>query len=156
MKRIFVLVVGFFLVVGAGGASDEDLVQSRGVLRAFDLFYLFSPANPDHLERVLQLRELANDTTRSFRLVTVSHDGYEAAELAQIERGGEAWMPAAISQRLAGEADYVVLVEREDRRVRAEGSGSSMENVLALLERRLPVSTEVDESTWGKIKDLFQ
>ena len=35
MKRIFVLVVGFFLVVGAGGASDEDLVQSRGVLRAF-------------------------------------------------------------------------------------------------------------------------
>lgn len=155
MRRIFVLVLGFFLLVGAGGASDEELVQSRGVLRAFDLFYLFSPADPNHLERVLHLRELANETTRSFRLVTVSHGAYEAAELAQVERGDAAWIPAAISQRLAGEADYVVLVER-DGRVRAEGSGSSLETVLALLERHLPVSTEVDESTWGKIKDLFQ
>lgn len=150
MKRIFVLVLGFFLLVGAGGASDEEPVQPRVVLRSFDLFYLFSPANPDHLERVLQLRELANEATRSFRLVTVSHGAYDS-----VEREDAAWMPAAISQRLAGETDYVVLVERGGQ-VRAEGSGSSMKNVLALLERRLPVSTEVDESTWGKIKDLFQ
>lgn len=155
MKRIFVLIVGFFLLVGAGGASDEERVQSRDTLRNFNLFYLFSPDNPNHLKRVVQLRELADEATRSFRLVTVSHAAYETAESPGGDRGATAWVPAAISQRLDGEADYVVLVEN-DGKVRAEGSGESMESVLALLGSDLPVATEIDENTWGKIKDLFQ
>ena len=155
MRRIFVLIVGFFLLVEVGGASDEDRVQSRQTLRDFDLFYLFSPDNPNHLKRVVQLRELAGDSTRSFRLVTVSHTAYKTAQTPREGSRSTAWVPAAISQRLDGEVDYVVLVEN-DGKIRAEGSGESMESVLALLGSDLKVTTEIDENTWGKIKDLFQ
>ncbi len=155
MKRIFLLVLGFFLFGGAGGASDGERMQNRDALRGFDLFYLFSPDNPNHLERVSQLRELAGDTTRSFRLVTVSHAAYEEVQRSQAVRGSATWIPAAIARRLAGTTDYVVLVEAGGK-VRAEGSGGSIERVLALLAPSLPIATEVDESTWGKIKDLFQ
>jgi|GEM_PF-1973346 len=156
MKRIFILFFGFFILVGAGGASDEEHMDSRDIQRGFDLFYLFSSHDADHQKLALRLGELAQEPDYSFRLITVARDASgRAAQQPQVDRGSTTRTPAAISQRYGDEADYIVLVDL-DGRVRAEGDGGNVERVLALAMPSLPLSTDVKEDTWGKIKDLFQ
>jgi hypothetical protein len=156
MKRISILIFGCFILVGAGGASDEERMGARGKLCDSDLFYSFSPDNPDHLKRVLLLSQLSQRPDCSFRLVTVSHTVPDrAAQQFQVGRDPVARIPTAISQRLPGAVDYIVLVGPNGH-IRAEGDGGSMERVLALSEPYFPLATDVKEDTWGKIKDLFQ
>ena len=146
--------------------------QSEGQIaeRAFHLVYLLPldevvhPAQVQMLQRVWQdhrselkvtgLVRLSAEVAEVDRLkdLIVEHDlGYELVGVEQADRGDAAvyWQGA-----LQGEGAYAVLLDAAQRPM-ARGAGAQLPHILAALGPR-GASTEVDESTWGKIKVLFE
>lgn len=147
MKRIFLLLLSGIMLVEAGDASDEErsfYFQSS----ALGLFYLFSPADSEHVARALRLRNLAKD--RPFHIVVVAR----AVESEVMAPQVVADLPLALVEHMGRNGDYAVLV-KTDGSIRARGSGREIERLLEY-SGTVFVSTDIDESTWGKIKDLFQ
>ena len=136
------------------------------------LFYLFSPAVPDQVRQVRLLRE-AVSWNPGLRMVGViqesgTGDGIEEAvesidlrpertfslvRLEEIQLQADPCLPRAVVGRGA-DGDYAVLVDGAGNLLR-EGTGRELYRFLASFSPG-PISTDVDDSTWGKIKELFQ
>ena len=136
------------LLVTASGASSSEIEALPEDSR---VFYVFSPDKAPQRQRVLQLWQQLGGQDAELRFVAIARDEQEpvvegltlwsAARAAQSPE-----VPAYIKARLAAAEDYFVAINSEGA-LRLAGLGQD------LLQ---PLSTEIDESTWGKVKDLFR
>ncbi len=115
------------------------------------VFYIFSPDRAPQRQRVLQLWQEFSAQDAEQRFVAIARDeqvpvveGLTLWSVAMAAQSPE--VPAYIKARLDTAGDYFAAVDSEGSLYLA-GSGQD------LLQ---PLATEVDESTWGKVKDLFR
>ena len=136
------------LLVAASGASSSEIEALPEDSR---VFYVFSPDRAPQRQRVVQLWRQLGAQDAEQRLVAIARDGqvpvaeglalWSAAKAAQSPE-----VPAYIKARLDAAGDYFAAIDSEGALYSA-GLGQD------LLQ---PLSTEIDESTWGKVKDLFR
>ena len=115
------------------------------------VFYVFSHDKAPQRQRVLQLWQQLDAQDAEQRLVAIARDGQgptvEGLTVWSVEKAAESSVvPAYIKARLDAVGDYFAAVDSEGT-LHWAGPGQD------LLQ---PVATEVDESTWGKVKDLFK
>lgn len=115
------------------------------------VFYVFSPDRPPQCQRVLQLWHQFRAQDAEQRLVAIVRDGQgptiEGLTLWSGARAAQSSaVPAYIKARLDADGDYFAAIDSAGT-LHWAGPGQD------LLQ---PLATEVDESTWGKVKDLFK
>jgi len=168
MKRLWMsTLVGLFCLFGfqveVGGEGDDNSFGRT-------LIYAFSAQVPEECERAQLAQELARPHQHRLQLLGVVRGAGGAAlareELETVRRRyrlsyplldvaaalEDANLPREFKERLRREGDWVLLLERDGNSV-YEMEGEDLEQIFAGLGS---VSTDIDESTWGKIKDLFQ
>ncbi|NUM88215.1 MAG: hypothetical protein HUU37_03335 [Bdellovibrionales bacterium] len=164
MKKLFVMVFSLLALVGAVGAPSA----ASGPLPA-RLFYLFSADDASLRLGAAHLDRWNQDHGRPLQVLgVVQHrSGTEALEQLRFEEGisfplvGAAAqppdLPAELSRQLDNPAGFVLLLDGTGRAA-AAGSAAELNQVLARAALLLgaQVSTEVDESTWGKVKEIFK
>jgi len=137
------------LLVAASEANSGDIQVLPEDSR---VFYVFSHDSAPQRQRVLLLWQQFSAQDAEQRFIAIARDGQVLAET----EGLTLWstpmaaqspeVPAYIKARLDADGDYFAAVDSEGI-LHLAGSGQD------LLQ---PLSTEVDESTWGKVKDLFK
>ena len=116
------------------------------------VFYVFSPDRAPQHQRVLQLWQQFSTQDAQQRFVAIARDGQvlavvEGLPLWSVARAAQSpEVPAYIKARLDADGDYFAAIDPKGA-LRLVGLGQD------LLQ---PLSTEVDETTWGKVKDLFR
>lgn len=115
------------------------------------VFYVFSPDKAPQHQRVLQLWHQFRTQDAEQRLVAIARDGQgptvEGLTLWSGARAAQSSaVPAYIKARLDADGDYFAAIDSAGT-LHWAGPGQD------LLQ---PLATEVDESTWGKVKDLFK
>ena len=136
------------LVAASEIGSDETQVLPEDSR----VFYVFSPDRAPQRQRVLQLWQQFSAQDAEQRFIAIARDeqvpaaveGLTLWSVAMAAQSPE--VPAYIKARLDADGDYFAAVDSEGTLYLA-GPGQN------LLQ---PLSTEVDESTWGKVKDLFK
>ena len=134
------------LPVLVGGAAFAD--ATKAVEQSAErVYYLFSPDVVEQRQRAEHLLRLLRD--RQLVAITRGEWGAEnPAVVAVAEVAGGPDFPAFLKQRLDAESDYFALWDGDRLRT---GFGRDLES------QGVPhIATEVDESTWGKVKDLFK
>ena len=136
------------LLVAASGASSGEIEALPEDSR---VFYVFSPDKAPQRQRVLQLWQQLGGQDAEQRFVAIARDeqvpaveGLTLWSAAMAAQSPE--VPAYIKARLDADGDYFAAIDSEGA-LRLAGPGQD------LLQ---PLSTEIDESTWGKVKDLFR
>ena len=136
------------LVAGSGVGSSEIQILPEDSR----VFYVFSHDRAPQRQRVLQLWQQFSAQDAEQRFIAIARDGQMLAEVEGLTLWSTAMaaqspeVPAYIKARLDADGDYFAAVDSEGTLYLA-GPGQN------LLQ---PLSTEVDESTWGKVKDLFK
>ena len=136
------------LLVTASGASSSEIEALPEDSR---VFYVFSPDREPQRQRVLQLWQQLGGQDAEQRFVAIARDEQvpvvEGLILWSVARATQSpEVPAYIKARLDADGDYLAAIDSEGA-LRLAGLGQD------LLQ---PLSTEIDESTWGKVKDLFR
>ena len=137
------------LLVAASEANSGDI---QILPEDSHVFYVFSHDRAPQRQRVLQLWQQFSDQDAEQRLVAIARDEQVLAEVEGLTLWSTAMaaqspeVPAYIKARLYADGDYFAAVDSEGT-LHLAGPGHD------LLQ---PLSTEVDESTWGKVKDLFK
>ena len=136
------------LLVAANGASSGEIEALPEDSR---VFYVFSPDREPQRQRVLQLWQQLGGQDAEQRFVAIARDEQvpvvEGLTLWSVARATQSpEVPAYIKARLDADGDYLAAIDSEGA-LRLAGLGQD------LLQ---PLSTEIDESTWGKVKDLFR
>ena len=137
------------LLVAASEANSGDIQVLPEDSR---IFYVFSPDRAPQRQRVLQLWQQFSAQDAEQRLIAIVRDRQMLAEVEGLTLWSVAMaaesadVPAYIKARLDAAGDYFAAIDSEGSLYLA-GPGQD------LLQ---PLATEVDESTWGKVKDLFK
>lgn len=136
------------LLVAASGTSSDEI---QALPEDSRVFYVFSPDRAPQHQRVLQLWQQLGAQDVEQRFVAIARKGQVPAvegltlwSVAMAAQSPE--VPAYIKARLDADGDYFAAIDSEGA-LHLAGPGQD------LLQ---PLSTEVDESTWGKVKDLFR
>lgn len=137
------------LLVAASEANSGDIQVLPEDSR---VFYVFSHDRTPQRQRVLQLWQQFSAQDAEQRFIAIARDeqvlaaveGLTLWSVAMAAQSPE--VPAYIKARLDADGDYLAAIDSEGTLYLA-GPGQD------LLQ---PLSTEVDESTWGKVKDLFR
>lgn len=161
MKKCYVVVFSLAVLLGAAVAQTAP----TGTLPA-RLFYVF-PADDAALRLgAANLDRWNEDHGRPLQLLgLVQHLG-EAGAVGQeglsfpligTAATDEAGLPAELAGQLDNPAGFVLLLDHQGQ-ARASGPAAELNQILAQAERLLglQVATEVDESTWGKVKEIFK
>ena len=136
------------LVAASEIGSDETQVLPEDSR----VFYVFSPDRSPQRQRVLQLWQQFSAQDAEQRFIAIARNEQVLAAVEGLTLWSAAMaaqspeVPAYIKARLDANGDYFAAVDSEGTLYLA-GPGQN------LLQ---PLSTEVDESTWGKVKDLFK
>lgn len=137
------------LLVATSGASSGDIQILPEDSR---VFYVFSHDRAPQRQRVLQLWQQFSAQDAEQRFIAIARDGQMLMEVEGLILWSTAMaaqspeVPAYIKARLDADGDYFAAVDSAGT-LHLVGLG---QNLLR------PLSTEVDESTWGKVKDLFK
>ena len=137
------------LLVAASEANTGDIQVLPEDSR---VFYVFSHDRTPQRQRVLQLWQQFSAQDAEQRFIAIARDEQVLAAVEDLTLWSVAMaaqspeVPAYIKARLDADGDYFAAVDSEGTLYLA-GPGQN------LLQ---PLSTEVDESTWGKVKDLFR
>ena len=140
--------LALLLVTGSGvGSGEIQALPEDG-----RVFYVFSHDRAPQRQRVLQLWRQFSAQDAEQRFIAIARDeqvlamadGLTLWSAAMAAQSPE--VPAYIKVRLDADGDYFAAIDSEGTLYLA-GPGQD------LLQ---PLSTEVDESTWGKVKDLFR
>ena len=137
------------LLVAASEANSGDIQVLPEDSR---VFYVFSHDRAPQRQRVLQLWQQFSAQDAEQRFVAIARDGQVLAEVEGLTLWSIAMaaqspeVPAYIKARLDAAGDYFAAIDSEGTLYLA-GPGQDLLH---------PLSTEVDESTWGKVKDLFR
>ena len=139
--------LALLLVAGSGVGSSEIQVLPEDSR----VFYVFSHDRAPQRQRVLQLWRQFSAQDAEQRFVAIAREGpmpaVKGLTLWSATMAAEsADVPAYIKARLDADGDYFAAIDSEGA-LQLAGPGQD------LLQ---PLSTEVDESTWGKVKDLFR
>ena len=137
------------LLVAASEANRGDIQVLPEDSR---VFYVFSHDRTPQRQRVLQLWQQFSAQDAEQRFIAIARDeqvlaaveGLTLWSVAMAAQSPE--VPAYIKALLDADGDYFAAIDSEGTLYLA-GPGQD------LLQ---PLSTEVDESTWGKVKDLFR
>ena len=137
------------LLVAASEANSGDI---QGLPEDSRVFYIFSHDRAPQRQRVLQLWQQFSAQDAEQRFIAIARDEQVLAEVEGLTLWSAAMaaqspeVPAYIKGQLDADGDYFAAVDPEGI-LHLAGPGQD------LLQ---PLSTEVDESTWGKVKDLFR
>ena len=137
------------LLVAASEANSGDIQVLPEDSR---VFYVFSHDRAPQRQRVLQLWREFSAQDAEQRFVAIARDGQVLAETEGLTLWSAAMaaqspeVPAYIKARLDVDGDYFAAVDSEGI-LHLAGPGQDL---------LPPLPTEVDESTWGKVKDLFK
>lgn len=137
------------LLVAASEANSGDIQVLPEDSR---IFYVFSHDRAPQRQRVLQLWQQFSTQDAEQRFIAIARDGQMLTEVEGLTLWSTAMaaqspeVPAYIKARLDADGDYFAAIDSEGT-LHLAGLG---QNLLR------PLSTEVDESTWGKVKDLFK
>ena len=140
--------LALLLVAGSGVGSSEIQILPEDSR----VFYVFSHDRAPQRQRVLQLWRQFSAQAAEQRFVAIARDGQVLAEVEGLTLWSIAMaaqspeVPAYIKARLDAAGDYFAAIDSEGTLYLA-GPGQDLLH---------PLSTEVDESTWGKVKDLFR
>ncbi|MFA6110055.1 MAG: hypothetical protein WDA75_14905 [Candidatus Latescibacterota bacterium] len=160
MKRTVVqFLAGVSLVLAARGA-----VGSREAARPDHLYLVFCPLQTEQSIRAAQVERLAGLLDPRLLVIAVPCGlGATRLEPEAVRAAGSlscpvaaedgAWpLPAEVEQLRAGTDDWTVLVRAEGapRVVRTE------EAARLLAPSGEAAATDIDDSTWGKIKEIFR
>ncbi|NKB69595.1 MAG: hypothetical protein GKR89_21200 [Candidatus Latescibacteria bacterium] len=147
-------------------------VQSQGqpAEGEFQLVYLLSLDQREHPAQVQMLQDVWRNYQGQLQVKGVIRLSLEGAaneylrqltsagdlsyELVGLPEDGPSETPGHLYQVLQGKGSYAVLLDSAHRPV-TQGRGSQLPHMLAALSPGY-IATEVDESTWGKIKVLFE
>lgn len=157
MRRLLPISIGAIALVlfafAESSASDERSNQQ--------LFYFFSLTDEAQRERAVDLQRFVEPFGSEIEVTGVVRDGEETLvhhqsiisyELVTVDvLRARTSLAAQMQDHLDGEG--VVLVR--GGRIAAIGALSDLSRMLTQ-PLALGVATEIDESTWGKIKELFQ
>lgn len=132
-------------------ASEANSGPIAALPKDSRVFYVFSPDKAPQHQRVLQLWHQFRAQDAEQRLVAIARDGQgptlEGLTLWSGARAAQSSaVPAYIKARLDADGDYFAAIDSAGT-LHWAGPGQD------LLQ---PLATEVDESTWGKVKDLFK
>ena len=129
-------------------AADAVADATKVAVRSPDrVYYLFSPDAVEQRQRAERMQRLLHD--RPLVVIARGPWGMEnPAVVAAVAVVGAPDFPAFLKERLDAESDYFALWDAGRWRT---GSGRDLEDLVAA-----NIATEVDESTWGKVKDLFK
>ena len=140
--------LALLLVAGSGVGSSEIQILPEDSR----VFYVFSHDRAPQRQRVLQLWRQFSAQDAEQRFVAIARDG----QVLAATEGLTLWsatmaaqspeVPAYIKARLDADGDYFAAIDSEGA-LQLAGPGQDLLH---------PLSTEVDESTWGKVKDLFK
>ena len=176
MKRVFLnMLISLAFVLGVQVEAGEEKSGGPGAgigapVQKYRVFYVFSPQDPEHLLHAHELQDLARPYGRLLQVVGVVRLAEEAdagvledcrrrcelryplLDASQVAEDAE--LPSALKARVGQGGDYLLLVDAAGRPA-GEGTGKAVAQLFSLLPRE-SIPTDVDESTWGKIKELFQ
>jgi hypothetical protein len=167
MRRWFSgIAAGLVFTLAAGGQGPGGDADQGGSPRR--LFYAFSPQVPEHCSRAHLLQRLNPSCGQWLQITGIvrgdpGSGGLEALRcrfglsyplLAPEAVAADPGLPAELKAPGGGAGDYVLLLDGSGRTL-AGGPGEGLAPLLAGLAREI-LSTDVDDSTWGKIKELFQ
>ncbi len=142
MTRLIAVVL---LFVGHGGSSrDATANEMEATMR---LFYWYYPQDASHVEHYVQLQDLVEAADCSIHFT-----GFRAEKPEFAGISASVLSPVIIRQ--AKQGDFALLL-KADGQPHSQGSGNDMERIVRSLSTG-HISTDIDESTWGKIKELFQ
>ena len=147
-KRVRLLSLVLALVGYASVSYGQQAEGARDISPSMRLLYWYDPRNIEQVKQLEALRFLVQEGANSIVVRGI---------LSPVVSGPQVNVDSVLSDFLTGKdvyGDYAVLLT-EGGEVRVQGSGEQMERALQTLPNRY-VSTDVDESTWGKIKELFQ
>ena len=142
MMFLTLVVIGHGASYGQGGESVQDQSPSMR------LFYWYDPHSVGQVKQLETLRMLAERESESIEVQGLTPTAVPTSEVKFTPASSAFWLVEAAHE------DYAVLLTKRGQ-IRAEGSGTQMEWVLQSLSKG-PISTDIDESTWGKVKELFQ
>lgn len=133
--------------------SAPCLAAGEAELGAGDrIFYLFSPESLEQRQRVMRLWQQFGDGA-VVRVVAIARSGQTPLDLPLMSVAAanrSTAVPEYIKARLDAADDYFAI--RSPLGVlRKTGRGEEF-----LIPLAIEVATEVDESTWGKVKELFR
>ena len=140
--------LALLLVAGSGVGSSEIQILPEDSR----VFYVFSHDRAPQRQRVLQLWQQFSAQDAEQRFVAITRDGQVLAATEGLTLWSAAMaaqspeVPAYIKARLDADGDYFAAIDSKGA-LQLAGPGQD------LLQ---PLATEVDESTWGKVKDLFR
>lgn len=140
--------LALLLVAGSGVGSSEIQILPEDSR----VFYVFSHDRAPQRQRVLQLWRQFSAQDAEQRFVAIARDGQVLAATEGLTLWSAAMaaqsleVPAYIKARLDADGDYFAAIDSEGA-LQLAGPGQDLLH---------PLSTEVDESTWGKVKDLFK
>ena len=140
------------LVLLLVATSEVGSGEIQGLPEDSRVFYVFSPDRAPQRQRVLQLWQEFSAQDAEQRFIAIARD----EQMLAMAEGLTLWsaamaaqspeIPVYIKARLDADGDYFAAVDPEGTLYLA-GLGQDLLR---------PLATEVDESTWGKVKDLFK
>ena len=126
-------------------AADENMPAGGD-----RIFYLYSPESAEQRQRVARLWQRFG--AGYFVAIVREGRGPEGLpSIAKFAAARSAIVPEYIKARLDSDRDYFALTGPGGA-LRRTGRGIDLEDALS----PAIIATEVDESTWGKVKDLFR
>ena len=159
MRRIFfhkaaVIALAMGIVAPGAGVGSVDVA-------AYQLFFLFDPDSEEQLRRALVLERATAEidgiellgmvNSRDIGSPALDRLGFQILSvgdfLQQDQVAAEDWFRS-------GEPGSLLLLNRNGAGTRTVAS-DDFEAAIHRLSASLPILTEVDVTTWGKVKDLF-
>ena len=142
MIFLTLVLIGHGASYGQGGESVQDLSPCMRLL------YWYDPHSVDQVKQLDTLRMLAEKESEFIEVQGLIPPTILTSEVNFTSGSSASWLVEDAHE------DYAVLLTKRGQ-IRAQGSGTQMERVLQSLSKG-PISTDIDESTWGKVKELFQ
>ena len=175
MRWIPIMVLGFLMGFQAQVHGDDYRRLSgepREPAQFYKLYYMFSADDAVHRLHAEELEALSRSFRHRLQVVRIARTQQgadaNADPLPDIRRhhdlsyrlwSGIEWtrktnLPAKSIDQLREEDDYALLFDNKGELV-ASGTGSDLSRILSTIPPE-GTRTEVGQSTWGKIKELFR
>jgi hypothetical protein len=134
------LLVAPLTTAGEGGIALEE---ER-------LFFLFSPEVAEQRQRAIWLRGRFETLGAGGQFVAITRGASPMLEGVDADGAKSADIPPYLKSRLDADGDFFAVMGRGGQ-VHSVGRGGDLQR-----DFLRGVATEVDESTWGKVKELFK
>jgi hypothetical protein len=162
MRRIFfhkaaVIALAMGIVAPGAGVGSVDVA-------AYQLLFLFDPDSEEQLRRALVLERATAEidgiellgmvNSRDIGSPALDRLGFQILSVGDFLQQDQVAAEAAEDWFRSGEPGSLLLLNRNGGGTRTVAS-DDFEAAIHRLSASLPIPTEVDVTTWGKVKDLF-